>query len=528
MDMMDSLKDSSESVTVELSAAAVHQKALIRSLNTIPNSLKNFITTVIDIAIKNGPADSEGGKFIVGRTQIQQVLAEQGNGASDGLISRRLTELKNANICSVEMTTLEKSQKRNRYRIESFADLALIVPARPAKASANQADEDRSRRRRAKTVVNAQRELFADDRKGLLLSGPEDIIFFNEQLFNGILDTSMRVSSRDERKSIAVTYQVAGHPLRITSSCSAREGSGLLMMTDQRAMRCIIAYCKKRIEHLKLRLTEQYGENFDRRFIPNVFHLDINELCGLMDLVVSSVNLTNVVAMMERLSDTTFEVDASENPWFRDSFSMLFREVEGEKPLRSDRYKIQFLNNFESASENENLRDLFGDSFESLRPRFYTFSLEARLFYSLISDDSFNLFLSHEELSSERSGIVQRFYNWARAYLSGRYKAGIERKWFTLQEMHGALTPGHRIDNFRNHFLNALEKFAVNDKWKRGEGGTSLIYGYYVHYRREEGEDLFQIQRDKDDPIVGDNSRHNVLLRQAQIGLLDSREFIED
>lgn len=519
MDFKDDLANDvqSESVVIELSPVAVHQLPLVKKLSAIPDSLKHFIETIITIAQQNGSSDLETGVHVVGRSQIKQKLSDDGKGASDALISRRLTDLRNAKICSLEMTQLKMRQKRHRYMIDDFAGLALIPPST---RSRKLEESDRNRKRRAKTVVNAQRELFFDDKKGLLLSGPEDIIFFNEQLFNGILDTAMRISSRDDRKSISVTYRVAGQPLRITSSCSAREGSDLLMMTDQRAMRCINAYCKKRIEHLKIKLSEQHGVNFDRRFIPNLFHLDIHELCSLMGLGVSSANLDNVVGMMERLTDTTFEVDASENSWFRESFSILFREVDGDQAIRSDRYKIQFLHNFESAREHEDLKDLFGDKIDNLRPRFYTFSLESRLFYSLISDNSSTLFLSHDELSCERSGIVHRFYNWARAYLSGRFKSGVERKWFTLQELHGALTPGTRVDNFRSHWLNALEKFAFNDEWKRGVSGLSLIYGYFIHYKRENGEDYFQIQRDKNDPIVGDDSRHNILLRKTQIDLV--------
>lgn len=504
-----------ETVIIELSAGAYHQRDLVEDLTTITSGLKTFLLILIDIASEKAEANQKSGSHLVGRSQIQDKLIQAGHGASDALVSRRLAELKKAGVCEME-TQIQESKRVNHYKLANLTKLALL---KPRKANST---EGTKQRRRTKSIINAQRELFSDDRKGLLLSGPEDIIFFNQQLFNGILDTAMRVSSKDERKTISVTYKVHGDPLRITSSCSAKEGSGLLMMTDQRAMRCIISYCKKRIEHLKLKLTDQYGAGFDRRFIPNVFHIDIHELCSLMGMRCVNTNLDIVVGMMERLSDTTFEVDASDNPWFMNTFSMflLAKQTEDDQPIRSDRYKIQFLNNFESARENESLPDLFGDSMENLRPRYYTFSLEQRLFYSLISDEAFNLFLSHEELSTERSGIVQRFYNWARAYISGRNKPGVEKKWFTLHEIHAALTPGHRLDNFRNYFLSALEKFSVSEDWNRKGSGTSLIYGYYVNYKRENGEDYFQIQRDREDPIVGDNSRHNVLLRQKQIDLL--------
>jgi hypothetical protein len=92
--------------------------------------------------------------------------------------------------------------------------------------------------------------------------------------------------------------------------------------------------------------------------------------------------------------------------------------------------------------------------------------------------------------------------------------------------MHEYLTPASRPDAFRMYFLRALKKFDQNGDWQQGKSGTSLVYGYYVYYEHRDGEDMFRFERDPDDPIVGDNSRHNVLLRQQ--ALLDAEEPIYD
>lgn len=509
----------SETVIIELSVLSISQTKLINLLPSISASLKTFIKVVIEIAGKEGESREGSGTYYVGRKQIQDELKVLKKGASAPIISKHLAQLKAYGIVDFETHNQPKRKKVNHYTINDFSPLSSI----PAKVKT--VKEKNSKKRTNSSIIHAQREHFEKDKSSLLLSNPADIILFNEQLFNGILDTCMRVSSKDPRKTLEVNIQIGGHPLKITSACTAMDNKQLLLMTDQRAMRCILSYCKKKIEHQKLHLKDIHQDNFDVRMIPNMFNIDIHDLCKLMGMSCVNQSLDIVVGMMDRLSDTVFEVDASENPWFQDSFSTMFAESNNGDAIKSDSYKIRFLNNFESSKANDRIRDLFKEDLKNLRPRFYKFSLEDRLFYSMIQTKSPNIFKSHEGLSSELSGTIHRLYNWARAFLSGRAKAGIENKWFTLDELHSALLPGRqRLDNFRSNFLRALQKKATPEGWVKGEGGKALVYGYYVIYKRENGVDLFNISRDINDEFVGNNSRHNVLIRQEQQRFIEGFE----
>jgi hypothetical protein len=513
MNSLDLKTITSETVILELSPLALQQAKMVEMLSSISKPQKLFLLIAIELAKKAG--ESPSGVYLIGRTQIQNELLVKKKGASDSLISKRFFELKELGVCTVEIHLQPNRKKVNHYTINDLSPLANLIPKEPSK-------KKKGRTRTSKGVVICQQEFFKNESKGLLLSNPSDLIFFNEQLFNGILDICTRISGKDSRKTIEITFKIGGYPLTVTSSCSAKVGQNLLLMTDQRAMRSIISYCKKEVHYFKLKLKDKHGAAFDNRLIPNLFHIDIYDLCKLMGLKCVNASLDIVVGMMDRLSDTTFEIDASKNPWFQENFSMMFKESNnGNDPIRSDRYKLRFLNDFESAKENDKLKDLFNDELNNLRPRFYTFSLETRLFYSLIQDNQYNLFKSHDGLSKERSGIVHRFYGWARAAIGGRAKFGIENKWFTVSELHQALTPGNRLDNFHSYFMRALKNHATSDNWEKGVGGESLIYGYFIHYKRENGDDLFNIRRDISDPIVGDNSKHNSLIRKDKIEILE-------
>ncbi len=505
-----------DTVFIEVEATALSQESLVNNVTSLTNAEKKFLLNLVQLA-KTLELSAEG-SALLSRKQLQAFIIDNGGKASDPLVSRRLVAL-----VTLGVVTSTTHMQPGRQRIKHFfvKDLALLA----SKPSVAKPTKTKPKSRRTKSLVSQQRELFRKDQKAVFLENPKAIsIYFHEQVFNGILDASMRLSGKDERKEIVVETMVAGKPLQISATCSSGANSGIAMLTDQRAMRSIISFCKKEIASRRAKLAAENGEdNYDPRVIPNLFHIDIHDLCGLMGMTCVNTNLDQIVHMMQRLADTKFRVDATQNDWFRESFSLL---PGGEEGSKSDTFEFRFLNNFEIAHENSTIEDLFGANLSELRPRFYTFSLEIRIFYTLLYDSTSNLFLSHDRLGTERSGIIQRFYNWARAYISGRAKKGLNNKWFSLREMYNHLTPAARFDNFRNYFLRGLRKFACEDTpWIPGKSGKALVYGYYVFYERRGGEDLFRFARDPNDEIVGDNSRHNVLLRKSMIEQMQSLDY---
>lgn len=507
-----------DTVVIEISLSAINQRPFVEHIKTISASMQTFLLAIIDVAKDDdsfSTLNNETDTLVITRKSVQELLKSQGNGSSDSLISVRLGELKDLGVADLTTASLGGRKRLNHYSILHFKDLSKLTEIK-------QAPPATPSRRTTKEIIHAQRELFKREEGSLLLSDPKDLILFHEQVFNGILDSCMRLSSKDKRKNIAIEFDVAGKPLKISSSCSTKDNSDIAKLSDQRAMRNIISLCKAEITKRKMKLESEHGSDFNPLMIPNMFHIDIHDMCKLMGMTSAANNISNVANMMQRLADTKFTVDASANPWFKNQFSTLY----SEEGVQSDYFEFQFLNNLEIAHYNTKIKDLFGGAdLTELKPRFYTFTLETRMYLTLISNDSTNLFLSHPGLSTENSGIIQRFYNWARAFISGRNKFKQHETWYSLFDMHDYLTPSVRLDNFRIYFLRALKRFAKDGEWDdKKQQGKALVYGYYVYYKRENGVDLFRIERDKEDPIVGDNSRHNILLRQEE---QRQRELIE-
>jgi hypothetical protein len=502
-----------DGVVIRVADQVLTQGSLINNLTSINPSLKLFLGQVLHCARVAEHLCPNG--VVVSRHAVKQAYGAIKKIPSDSLIARRLNELCELGVCSYR--TLTNQGPLLRQNVYFLDDLAPLV-SKPALALYDKPNEPK--KRRTKNMIQIQKELFDKNDQLIMLQNPSEIaVHIHDGIFNGIIDAAQRLSPKDSRsRFIQAELLVAGYPLTVTSSCSSAEGSEISVLSDQRAQRCIMNYCQKEILQRKAVLIHQHGEeNFHHSMIPNFFVLDVHDLAGLMGMKISEPNIDAIVAMMRRLADTTFRVNASANPWFRQNFSLF-----NIHQTQADTYEFRFLHNMDIAHDKTNTPDMFDSPHYSGKPRFYSFSLDMRTFLQLLGNRS-TIFLSHPELVKQRSGIIHRFSNWARAFVGSRDKPGVSAKWYTLRDLHTKLTPAARFDNFKTYFLRALEQFCL-EEYQPGKPAKYLVYGYYVYRDVKNGEHEFRFARDPEDPYVGDNSRHNVLVRQ---NYLDDLQLLE-
>lgn len=536
-------KQLADSVSFQFQSSLLHQKALINNLLSVSEATREFLLVCADALAVHGEtpevqnelfkssdltaAREDTGGIIITRAQLQFFCDEQcaadksylaKGGYSRAALSRRVSELKALNVLTERK--YQAKEGKNRYTTFIISDITELV----AKPQIRSVSDDIPSKRRSLAKVITEKRVLMDDESAIFLTDAADIsVHFHQQIFNGILDTVMRLSHKDKRKTIDATYPIRGEPLLIQASCLDSTDSGIAILTDQRAMRPLIAYCRKEIAYRKAQLMAVHGDDFLESMIPNLFRIDIHDLCTLMGMQPVGENIDRAVGMMQRLADTNFRVDARKNQWFKDMFSHMPGFTN-----KTDIFNFRFLNSMDIALEESKQVELFGQGADKIKPRFYVFSLEPRIFYSMLLDDSKSLFISHPELSQERSGILQRFYNWARVWVSGRERSGVTKTWYSIQDIHLKLTPASRFDNFRKYFLRALEKKAIEGTtFEIGVSGTSLVYGFYVAYKKENGIELFNFWRDRNDLYVGDNSEHNKALRAALLDGVKSSLYIE-
>lgn len=503
-----------DSVLIELSTTTLEQTTLVEHLQGITPALKRFLICLIEHSKENGLPGK--GVVTVGRSQFQEALKKKKIGSSNASVSRNLGFLAEHKIATADHEFRQDGGRTAHYRITDLIPLASLSPLQ-----VNIKKSDKTVvSRRTKELLRMQRNVLKANSDLQLLESSEHLkLHLHEQIFNGVLDSAMRLSYSDKRvKTIECLYFFAGAPLHITTTCSSEEGSEIMASPDQRAMRSIISLCRQSILKYISKVNDRYDDETIKSWsaeeyilhIPNLFTVDIHILCEMMKISQKGEGPNTAASMLKRLNDTKFEVDTRDNDKFREMFSMTGK---------GDLLEFRFMSGLEITRENEQIKDLFGVRGE-LVPRFYTFQLDPRIFKSLVLNAMgvlSTMFISHTGLASERSGMAQRFSNWARSFIGGREKGNLKDQQYDMYDMQERLSPGTRMDNFKKYFLDMMEKFNTGEPLSKEHPKiTALVYGYYIHLDNSQPKQgmVITIERDRDDPIVGDNSRHQQHLRK--------------
>ncbi|MFA7555283.1 MAG: hypothetical protein WCY88_13610 [Spongiibacteraceae bacterium] len=522
--MTGTKKLTKEGVQVTLTPKAISQGELIDRLETIRPSQRKFLKTLLEVATKQANKTPDQ-SITLTRSVIQYALAEKKLGSSPSMISRHLGYLEKEGVAIAERERSHNGSTAVHFHIADFF-LLMNLPSITKKHTDGTAVTNRWNSKRVKEERGVLR---AREDHHLLDSTDHLKILIHEKIFNGVLDSAVRLSYRDSRtKLIECTYLYQGSPLYITTSCSSEEDSEIMASPDQRVMRALNSLCRRSLQrHLqKARETlgydvvDEWDDTAVMRSIPNLFSVDVNDLCRLMRFPENSDGEQAVVAMLRRLNDTKFSVDCRYNPAFKEMFS-----VSG----MGDIIEFRYMQNLEITRMPKEVRSQNGVTL-TLVPRFYTFSLEPRIFTSLVFNVMgryTSLFISHPELAYERSGMVQRFYNWARSYVGSREKTNLYLVEYDLQDMHERLSPATRADNFKHNYLNMIERFVLDKPLSETNPKvTALIHGYFLHIDNSDPKKgpMTRIERDRNDPIVGDDGPHHRKLREQAALALDDLE----
>jgi len=478
------------SVTITISQRAVSNIAQVQYAAKLPNALGNFLLAVVEL-FKQKNFES------INRSELlSEVKNQSGKPLSSAALSQNLKKLTDLGVFSKESLTIAGSAA-TVYSLDSFDSLKLLPEPKP-----------RTVRRTRDIAKRQEADLKNSDYAYLSASKNEFARNVHDQVFAGILDAGMRLSAKDSRKEIITEMAIARQPLTITTRTRTAKEDGIALMSDLGMVRILLSWARSDLSERAQKFLDREGRNPNPQDMSNLFSISAFALTEALGLKrTSGVNVDRVVDMINRLATTEYEVDASLSPWFREKFSF---------SSESEIMRFKFLNNLEIKLDERGTGDMF-EARQKYAPRYFTFSFDPRTFYVLASDaiqgGGYHLFNSHAELSLDRSGITQRFYNWARAYIGGTRPKAIESQWFSIEQMHEMLVPSARLDNFRRYFLRAIEKKVVEGDLESGYL-KALIYGYYVTVKKGEGRAwLLNVTRDINDPIVGLESTHQQMLR---------------
>jgi hypothetical protein len=145
-----------------------------------------------------------------------------------------------------------------------------------------------------------------------------------------------------------------------------------------------------------------------------------------------------------------------------------------------------------------------------------------------------SIFIAHEEILRERSGLAQTLYNLL-SHKIGRTNqqltGGQEQKISTsFERLHNLLWPGRRFDRFEEHFFALLRRHSkspqalakaiteanVAKRKKPFSPQKIAMFGFIFLLSIHKGDWYITIYRDRDDDINGDNSYHNRMLAKSR------------
>lgn len=392
-------------------------------------------------------------------------------------------------------------------------------------------------------------------------------VYYGERLMHGILDAAVRSGRADRRREINIRYglPVPGkremETLLIRTVCRSNEESSIFELSD---LAVVTALNSRFVDHIR----RKYGADVSADSIPNFFVFDILSLCE--ELSLPNKMRDQVSARIRRLRDTVFEIDVGQAPAFRNAFG-----YEGRNKV-----EYQYLTEFEVATEQvvEDLvktgntevlepfeadeyfghaNDLFSDTdayIDTARmqivrsvPRLYYIKFNSRMFTALIEQARSQRFIVHPELLQERLGIVHRFYNWAKAYIGVRPRhPRPETVSFMLDEFQEVCLPSASYSTFLIDMKRMAQKYLINNaEWDEQCVNKSLIHGYFLEIdftakgladyqashpqrrvRRTSGRartaPVIRMYRNTQDVLIGDNSAHNLALKQQQFAAFNS------
>ncbi|MBX2807158.1 MAG: hypothetical protein KTR20_00870 [Cellvibrionaceae bacterium] len=509
-------------VFIAVSVDVLKANNLLKKNDSLPEHLRNFIFALVDACQCEGISlKREQEEWLtIPRDKLRVELQSRQLPCSEGLVSTRLKELAKNKVLNYEEERNGAGKKVSMYyfnELESVFRLALNFD--------KNGKQKAKFTRRTKTDVAVQRKLFVSNTNIGFLEGDEVFAdYYIEGLISGVLDTAMRISSSDKRDNISANYCFSlrdenggrwREDIMINTSCLTEKGSSIMVLSDQR---CIRALNTMFIEYIKK--NQDLRENVNSKNIVNQFVFDIVDLCKQIGLKPSGANLDSTRKMLARLKDTVFSIDAHNSPWFQKKYG-----------LGADKMEYRYIVQWYAKTENE---ELFIDGTGSIvtrAERYYVIKFHDLVFNNLLS--MAHVFISHPELRSEKSGIAHRFNNWCKAFIGVRPRSTKYQFEYQLDELKEKVMDSSRLDNFCRDFVSLLSRECVSGVWNQSGENTSLIYGYYVYYKgteeaikeymqrkkrgRKQGGKLYPIiviERDTQDPIVGNDSRHNKALRQ--------------
>lgn len=499
------------------------------------SALKEFCVALLNFAIDNN-------KEYVTRSELETAqrhhvaVVVKGQPAKPmataaSTLSERIASLVEIKTVFVYQDDLDIEGKSKKYRVHFIKDLSGLISFLKADAPQKKSIIGRPKTKSIKMMNEAL------STRGLIhLKAGNNLVAHTQGAF-AILLASCK-SGGDKQDVIEAEYKFTPTDrIKIRTTTSSDADIDILHISDHRIMVALNGMLRRENQD-----TDDLFGYEPTRMVNGYCFFDIFALTKEIGLQANkSENRARVRKMVERLEATTFKVDASFSPHWQKYYmpDSSFSEA-----------KYRYITEFYSASdwndkqhENPDLNDIVVDEDEQ---RFFVVKFHPLISSSMETGD--HAFITHPSLKTEKYDLPHLINNWVKGVVGvSKFKEyPIGHHQYTIDIFGERCAPTIRIDNFERAFYSLAKRqdskedtephsesvrFSFDENGKIIPDGTFWLNGYYfkVHVDEELSRTIYRktrtmrrhrvkvypvltIWRDKEDPLVGDNSDHNLAL----------------
>lgn len=459
-------------------------------------------------------------------------------------LSERVSSLIKLNTIFVYQDELELFEaKAKNYRIHLIKDLTGLISFLESDSSGSKNPIGRPKTRSIKMVNDAL------SAKGLIsLKGGNDVVAHTQGAF-AILLASCK-SGGDKQDLIEAEYKFSPtDKIVIRTTTSSDADIDILHVSDHRIMVALNGMLRREHQADNDLLGYQPA-----KMVNGYCYFDIYALTKEIALQHNkSSNRARVVKMIERLEATTFKVDASESPHWRNNYMPDPSFGEAKYRYITEFYSAADWNKKNTFSEDSDEGQILLDEDEQ---RFYVVKFHPLVSSSMETGE--HAFITHESLKTDKHDLPHLINNWVKAVVGvNKYKEHPKgHHQYTIDIFGERCAPAIRIDNFERAFFSLAQRqdakeaedphpeavrFRFSEDGKIIPDGVFWLNGYYfkVHVDEDTSKSIYRktrtvrkkrkklypvltVWRDKADPLVGDNSDHNKALTRQYSELAES------
>lgn len=477
----------------------------------IKDNLKSFLLDILEIM----DADNEFTSF----DKITEYLKSKNKPSGQTMVYDRIKNLKATGLFDERFYQRHKSARKAKILTlkPPMIDTASLNPellnTPPVeKTSSNDAKKDAEERQR---LIKAQ---FGDQ-----MLDETSNRSYRDMMMSSILAKCIRLNDSDTRKKLVTNFHYKDAQIDVTTT--TQTDGNIAVSKDIRYTMVITTFC---LEILRRFLDKHQDPELKP---PNEFVIDLSEVCTHIGNKRTTGNRLTAYKSTKRLYQTNFEIKTAQES----EFAKRFLEGYNESNYR-------FLTDFKAIVHDiDDTDDLFSDEEEHLEeisnPRYVRISLWPSSFdnmweqvvnsyFNSEKPEFINYYIQNPEVVKNQAPLAYHLFSHLSSWVGVK---GYSKKECTTSDLYRFMLKTSKYQNYVRALIGLFKGLQPSDEEPITINTPKFklnFYGYYIEGRaltvEEQRADLgrkgfhLKFYRDVKDKYIGDQSKHNKLIREQQ------------